>query len=387
MTPEELQELLNGPGLAPPAGVDPDFSAQGRHTLGYAILILTCVLSTLSVLVRLASRLAMKTVRLEDLLMVCALGLFAGEVYLIYDAAISPGLGVHQWNIQLKNMSRHLYSSHLGAIFYGLIVMCLKIAILCDWLRLFVPMGQRSWLFWTFHFLIWANVIYYLSGTFIEIWRCHPREKIWNPVFEGGSCPIDIGANNFVSGLINIVSDVAILALPQWVIWRLQVTHAKRIGISLLFVIGLFACISAVIRLRYLVRLMLSLDVTYYTTYVALWGVAEMTVGFLILGIPSLPKVIKALPIPKSLALLLHSIKRSSDSGDSLEGGLPLSWRKPLSWRRPVTRKQRDQWEISDLDTYDLGTVTSENVDRSEIVTITTADAEEMREPHVERVK
>jgi hypothetical protein len=117
--------------------------------------------------------------------------------------------------------------------------MCLKIAILLDWLRLFVPFGQRNWMFWTFHALIWANAIYFVSGTFIEVWRCNPREKIWNPLYEGGSCPINIGANNLSSGLMNIATDVAILALPQWVIWNLHTTRTKRVWVSLLFLIGL----------------------------------------------------------------------------------------------------------------------------------------------------
>jgi hypothetical protein len=116
--------------------------------------------------------------------------------------------------------------------------MCLKVAIMIDWLHLFVPRGQRNWLFWSLHGLIWANIIYYGSGTLIEIWRCTPREKIWNPLFEGGSCPINIGVNNFVSGIVNIVSDLAILLLPQWVIWNLHATRAKRVGVSLLFLIG-----------------------------------------------------------------------------------------------------------------------------------------------------
>jgi hypothetical protein len=58
-------------------------------------------------------------------------------------------------------------------------------------------------------------------------------------MFEGGSCPVDIGANNFVSGIINVVSDFAILILPQWVIWNLHTTRKKRTEASLLFVIGL----------------------------------------------------------------------------------------------------------------------------------------------------
>lgn len=114
--------------------------------------------------------------------------------------------------------------------------MCLKIAILLDFLRLFIPLGQRNWLFWTLHGLIWANIALYGIGTLLETWRCSPREKIWNPLFAGGTCVI--GASNLASGVINIVSDILILALPQWVIWNLHITRAKRVGVSLLFVIG-----------------------------------------------------------------------------------------------------------------------------------------------------
>lgn len=130
---------------------------------------------------------------------------------------------------------------HLGSINYGMSILFVKLAILLDWLRMFVPLGQKTKMYWVFQFLIWGNVIYYVSGTFLEIFRCWPRQKIWDPLFEGGSCPIDIAANNFASTLINLASDIAILMLPQWIIWKLHVSKAKRVGISLLFVIGILS--------------------------------------------------------------------------------------------------------------------------------------------------
>lgn len=130
---------------------------------------------------------------------------------------------------------------HLASITYGVSIMFVKLAILLDWLRIFVPRGQKNRLYWTLQVLIWSNVIYYVSGSFLEIFRCWPRQKIWDPLFEGGSCPIDIAANNFASTLINLASDIAILLLPQWVIWKLQISKAKRMGISLLFVIGILS--------------------------------------------------------------------------------------------------------------------------------------------------
>lgn len=116
--------------------------------------------------------------------------------------------------------------------------MFLKAAILMDWLQIFVPTGQRNLLFWVLHILVWSNILFFTIGTLIELFRCHPRKKIWDPFFVGGSCPIDIEANNMASGLINLVSDLAILAAPQWVIWHLHTSRARKVGVSLLFVIG-----------------------------------------------------------------------------------------------------------------------------------------------------
>jgi hypothetical protein len=123
-------------------------------------------------------------------------------------------------------------------ILYGLCVMLLKVAILLSWLRLFVPMKQRNANFWTLQALICANVIFYIVCTFCEIFRCTPREKIWNPVFEGGYCSVNMQDHAKASGFINLVSDVIILLFPQKIIWDLHVTRKQKVGMSLLFVVG-----------------------------------------------------------------------------------------------------------------------------------------------------
>lgn len=117
--------------------------------------------------------------------------------------------------------------------------MCIKVAILINWLRIFVPAGQRNATFWVLHSLIWANILFYVIGTLTEIFRCWPRQKIWDPWFEGGSCPINIEGQNISSSVFNLVSDTAILAMPQWIIWKLQMSRSRKWGLSLLFVIGI----------------------------------------------------------------------------------------------------------------------------------------------------
>ena len=39
---------------------------------------------------------------------------------------------------------KHMY---LATIFYGIVIMLLKAAILLDWLRIFIPRGQRNAMF------------------------------------------------------------------------------------------------------------------------------------------------------------------------------------------------------------------------------------------------
>lgn len=117
--------------------------------------------------------------------------------------------------------------------------MCLKVGILLDWVRIFCPVGTRNAMLWISHVIIWANIAFYGIGTMVELFQCTPREKIWNPLYEGGSCPMNMHAHNFASGIFNIISDLVILAVPQSIIWKLQMSTSKRIGVSLLFTIGI----------------------------------------------------------------------------------------------------------------------------------------------------
>jgi hypothetical protein len=85
--------------------------------------------------------------------------------------------------------------------------------------------------------------------------------------------------------------------------------------------------------------------------YVVLWGIGETTIGFLIIGIPSLPMAVKAMPFSKSMTSLLRSFGRQSETP---------AYQGNRSWHKSLPRKpRRDQWQITDLDTYDLITVTT----------------------------
>lgn len=128
---------------------------------------------------------------------------------------------------------------HFASVFYCLTLMFVKVAILVDWAHLFNPLRERNSMFWAVRILVAANVVYYITAAFLETFRCTPQKKVWDVFYKGGYCPVNVVVLNLVASIINLISDVAILALPQWVIWRLNMTRAIRAGVSVLFLIGI----------------------------------------------------------------------------------------------------------------------------------------------------
>lgn len=100
-------------------------------------------------------------------------------------------------------------------------------------------------------------------------------------------------------------------------------------------------------RTVYFVKLLNTEDVTYVMTGIATWTIWETTCGFLIMGIPALPKMAKAIPMSESIVSFFRSLSGHGDSGS--EPNMPQ-----YQLYQPKPRKRRGQWTISDLDTNNL---------------------------------
>lgn len=137
--PLNVTELLNGPALDPPAGVDPDFDNNGGlHGIGYFVIIFCSIISTFALVFRITAKISLRSIRTDDVCMMIAfvgrhcsmfhygeLGalkfvsnvntalkvFFVAYEYPVYQWAIYPGIKVHQWNVPLGKMESYLYVS------------------------------------------------------------------------------------------------------------------------------------------------------------------------------------------------------------------------------------------------------------------------------------
>ena len=87
------------------------------------------------------------------------------------------------------------------------------------------------------HLSIWSNLIFYLVEVIFEIALCTPREKIWNPLMQGGHC-FSTNANFQASGIFNVISDFAILILPMPCVWKLRMPLKKKVLMTVIFATG-----------------------------------------------------------------------------------------------------------------------------------------------------
>ncbi|KAI0151573.1 hypothetical protein GGR57DRAFT_503845 [Xylariaceae sp. FL1272] len=311
----------------------------GNHVLPEVIIILTGVIALVAVGIRLVARHLMRRLGIPDILLAISLAFYGAHHYNAYQAAIYPGLGVHQWQYNPDLAATSKYSFKNGSVFFGVQIVFLKIAVLLDWRRIFAPPGGgRNYLWWILQILIWANAVFYFIGTIIEALQCPPTQK---------NCPINASHYNLASGIINVISDLTILIAPHWVIWSLKLSAARKIGVSILFAIGILATASAVARVIYVAAAYRTGDILYYVVSINLWAIAEQTFGYLVIGIPALPKVFQSIPFMKQFL--------STGKKTSTPSGYPPVNTPRKTW--PSNRKSKDPWDIGDGDTHVLMTV------------------------------
>jgi hypothetical protein len=76
----------------------------------------------------------------------------------------------------------------------------------------------------------------YVATVLLLIFACHPIKKAWTP-FVGGKCHDN--AAGIVSGIVNLVSDIIVIALPILEVGRLQMSFRKKMGVEAIFGTGL----------------------------------------------------------------------------------------------------------------------------------------------------
>ncbi|KAK9413827.1 hypothetical protein SUNI508_11645 [Seiridium unicorne] len=158
-------------------------------------------------------------------------------------------------------------------------------------MRIFVPTGQRNFMFWACQFFLWANIIFAVSMVITNNIACVPYEYNWNKLIAGSCNIVNQSQTNLGSSIFNFILDVLVFFLPQRAIWQLKMSRKKKIGVSMVFMIGLAAIVATAIRLGVTLVNVNSEDYTYTFSAVMMCALGEALGGFIVLCGVTFPKV------------------------------------------------------------------------------------------------
>ncbi|KAI1763848.1 hypothetical protein GGR53DRAFT_345732 [Hypoxylon sp. FL1150] len=323
LPPAEQQEILNSPGMTPPDGVEPNFDhPPNQNGLAIAISVICLFLVTFSASVRAYSKLALvKRVRLEDYLGLMAFAGFVGIACAYYTQLRYGGFFVRQWDVRLRDLQVVYEYAIIFALLYHIPMIFAKTAILLEWIHIFVPDHNRSRnkFFMLARFMMWLNILMYSSVFIAMCFSCIPLKANWTPWLTG-KC-IDKEALYITTASFNLVMDVFILLLPQKIIWNLQMTRNKKIGVSIIFSIGFLSVLCAAGRLYATQHLSYQNkgDTNYGIGPLYLWSFSEVTCTLLVFNIPGMPMAFTE-------GRLGSWMRRWQKSKSSKSSGTPTTW-------------------------------------------------------------
>ncbi|KAL8698610.1 MAG: hypothetical protein Q9224_001774 [Gallowayella concinna] len=271
--------ILAAPALKPPSGTISDFAKPYSTKNIFIPASAVCVFfSTVFVIIRIWTKVVMKKVMGWDD-SYCAVGA----------ASIPYGSGVHQWNVPRAHYIEFLKFVYTEELLYCIAIIPTKTSILLQQIHVFIP--NRNKTYFLTHALIWLNAVQYIIIFFLFTFLCTPIRRIWEGDLIAGKC-LDHKALIVSGSGLNVLSGFAILVLPISSVWRLKLARTKKLRISAVFAMGLFACVSSIMRFIAGVKLMKTEDLTFALVDLYLWTVAELSSAIICGCFPTVPQLV-----------------------------------------------------------------------------------------------
>ncbi|CAJ2509079.1 Uu.00g141050.m01.CDS01 [Anthostomella pinea] len=309
---------LSAPAMPPPPGETSNFTnPPNGNATGLGALLLMLIISTIFICIRMyANAFITKKFWVEDVLVLLGYLTFVLTVWTAFMFVQYPGFFVHTWNVTVGDEIAALYYVFLFGVFYSIALAFVKMSIPLEWCRIFVPPGTWS----TSYFWWGAMAVVALQAMFLPVIvvllnvQCLPHAAIWDIRLLPDATCIPLPTLQKLSASVHLVTDVAILVLPQKIIFDLQLSLRKKAGLAVVFGLGALGVVCSVFRLIDTIMLANEPDVFFYTGPVELWCTAEVTCGLFVACAPTLPRVIKDTPLLRRV--FRASTRRGATSSD-----------------------------------------------------------------------
>lgn len=126
---------------------------------------------------------------------------------------------------------------YAAKILYVFIQCTGKIAILLLYQRVFDTGNGSRWLLRAIKVMLVLTFAIEGGYIFIIAFQCFPVNSLWDPTITDAKC-VNTNIAFTVGAVLNIASDVILMALPIPALWKLQTTKKKRAGVAFMLAIA-----------------------------------------------------------------------------------------------------------------------------------------------------
>ncbi|OJD35397.1 cation-transporting atpase 4 [Diplodia corticola] len=189
--------------------------------------------------------------------------------------AADSGIGAYDYRTTAAEKVVALKWFYLGQVFFCISIMFAKVSIALQLVR--VASQKRPYLvgLWC----IVGTIVLSLSFTTIFLLsQCTPITANWLPSTPGAKClpSLALTVVSFTQSGINIITDWLCAVLPIPLLWDVKMNSNTKMSVVGLLGLGIFASVSAMIRLNYTVSYMNPTDgYLYGVVNLVIWAYAE----------------------------------------------------------------------------------------------------------------
>ncbi|KAL9604220.1 MAG: hypothetical protein Q9219_000618 [cf. Caloplaca sp. 3 TL-2023] len=169
-----------------------------------------------------------------------------------------------------------------------------KLAVVLFISRIVGPSKQKQ--IWALYFIVITLIIFSFVAAVLLFAQCDPPNAAWHPTEEFTCWNPNIVADYslFVGGY-SAFSDLLLALYPSFIVYKLQMSTRRKVALSLIMGLGVFACVCAIVRTTKLASIKTFDDYTWTAGANIIWTAAEMNVIIICACAPALLPLVQQL--------------------------------------------------------------------------------------------
>ncbi|KAL4875906.1 hypothetical protein BJY04DRAFT_232145 [Aspergillus karnatakaensis] len=263
-------DLTTTPGMAPPEGQVPNFNAPWNSVQVGSVIAFGVTYFFASLFLGLRYFQAFKLIqKIEVDLVTVTISYGVALVYFVTMVDLfGHGWGKHMWDVSLADLMELNKALLPNTLSYLICPTITKMAILSVLYRINPSFIYRC----TVGVVAFMIIAYTLTLCIITGGPCSPLKDGTIKCLEKVALS---------QAILNIVSDLAVLALPIPTIHNLHLPFKQKITVGCLLALGSGVIVCSIARLPYVIVLPTTADTTYTQAVLGIWTIIEVNLGII----------------------------------------------------------------------------------------------------------